>query len=205
MDTKLRIRKLALEDLHPTQMTVGFRAVKHKRHEWKKVKDSRRKRREFIEDHVIPVVIGPTGNLFATDHHHYARALLEEEVDRVLAVIHADLSGLPLTTFWNFMDQKSWCRPCDAHGHRRDFAAIPDSMADLRDDPYRSLAAAVEDAGGYAKDGVPFSEFLWADFFRAHFRRATLEKDFDAAVRRAIGLARSKAADYLPGWCPAPA
>jgi len=201
MDTKLRMRKLILEDLRPTQMTVGYRAVAHKRKQWKKAKESRRDRRHFIEDHIIPVVIGPKGRLFATDHHHFARALMEEGVERVLALIHADLSGLPMTTFWNFMDQKSWCRPCDDHGHRRDFDALPKSMLDLRDDPFRSLAAAVEDAGGYARDAIPFSEFLWADFFRTHFRRPTLEKDFDAAVERAVQLAHSKEADYLPGWC----
>jgi len=204
MDTKLRIRKCRVEELRPTQMTVGFRAVRHKQHQWKKVRDSRRDRKHFIEDHVIPVVIGPKGNFFATDHHHVARALLEEGVERILVMIHADLSRLPLNTFWNFMDQKSWCRPCDDHGRRQAFDALPDHLSKLLDDPYRSLSAAVEDAGGYAKDGSPFGEFLWADYFRPHIRRSSLETDFDAAVERAVHLARSKQADYLPGWCPAP-
>jgi hypothetical protein len=204
METKLKIRKMPIADLRPTQMTVGYHAVKHKRRQWREVSDSKRKRREFIEDHVIPVVIGPKGALFATDHHHVARALLEEGVDEALVGIHGDLSALPKWTFWNFMDQRSWCRPCDDHGRRRDFDDIPKTLADLLDDPYRSLAAAVERAGGYAKETMPFSEFLWADFFRTHVRRTTLEADFDQAVEKALVLARSPDADYLPGWCATP-
>lgn len=201
METHVKLRKMKVEDLRPTQMTVGYRAVKHKRRQWKDIRDKRSDRRRFIEDHVIPVVIGPNGEAYATDHHHTARALLEEEVETVLVGIHGDLSALPRMTFWNFMDQKSWCRPVDDHGRRQDFGKIPKAMADLLDDPYRSLSAAVERAGGFAKDGQPFNEFLWADFFRSHIRRKSLSADFDAAVERAIALARSQDAAYLPGWC----
>lgn len=201
MEAWIKLRKIKVTDLRPTQMTVGYRAVKRKRSEWKAVRDSRSGRKRFIEDHVIPVVIGADGAPFATDHHHIARALLDEEVDHVLAVVHADLSVLPKMTFWNFMDHKAWCRPVDDHGRRQDFDKIPKEMGELLDDPYRSLSSAVEHAGGYAKDGQPFNEFLWADFFRNHIRRKTLANDFDAAVDRAIQLARSDDAQYLPGWC----
>jgi len=204
METKLKIRKVPIDALRPTQMTVGYRAVRHKRRQWRDVADSKKKRREFLEDHVVPVVIGPKEAMFATDHHHVARALLDEGVHEVLVGIHGDLRALPKWTFWNFMDQRSWCRPCDDHGRRHDFDDIPKTFADLLDDPYRSLAAAVERAGGYAKETMPFSEFLWADFFRTHVRRTTLEADFDRAVEKALVLARSDHADYLPGWCPAP-
>ncbi len=53
----------------------------------------------------------------------------------------------------------------------------------------------------FAKDTTPFSEFLWADFLRRHMSRKGVEKDFENAVEKALALAKSKDAIYLPGWC----
>jgi hypothetical protein len=78
-------------------------------------------------------------------------------------------------------------------------------MVDLVDDPFRSLAGELRRAGGFAKDTTPFSEFLWADFLRRRMKRKNVEADFDRAIERALQLAKSTDADYLPGWCgPAP-
>ena len=52
-----------------------------------------------------------------------------------------------------------------------------------------------------AKDTTPFSEFLWADFLRRRMKRKTVERDFERAVEKAIKLAKSEDAAYLPGWC----
>ncbi len=201
METSLKIRKIKVQDIRPTQMTAGFREVKAKRKEWKEADSSRAHRRKFIDNHAIPAVLGPSKAIYVTDHHHVARALFDENVEDALVVVHCDLSALPMMTFWNFMDQKSWCRPVDDHGQRQKFSKIPDTLEGLKDDPYRSLSAAVERCGGFAKDGQPFNEFLWADYFRGHIRRKSLEEDFDAAVERAISAARDKDARYLPGWC----
>jgi hypothetical protein len=73
------------------------------------------------------------------------------------------------------------------------------------DDPFRSLAGELRRAGGFAKDTTPFSEFLWADFLRRRLKRKNVEQDFARAVEKALELAKSRDADYLPGWCgPAP-
>lgn len=69
------------------------------------------------------------------------------------------------------------------------------------DDPYRSLAGALRLRGGFAKDVTPFSEFLWADFLRHRVGRKLLKHDFAAALRRALRLAKTDGASYLPGWC----
>ena len=53
----------------------------------------------------------------------------------------------------------------------------------------------------FAKDTTPFSEFLWADFLRRRMKRKTVERDFERAVEKAIKLAKSEDAAYLPGWC----
>ena len=36
-----------------------------------------------------------------------------------------------------------------------------------QNDSYRSLSGELRHAGGFAKNGAPFSEFLWVDSFRS--------------------------------------
>jgi hypothetical protein len=42
---------------------------------------------------------------------------------------------------------------------------------------------------------------LWADFLRRRLSADKVLKDFDATLTKALELARSKEANYLPGWC----
>jgi hypothetical protein len=78
---------------------------------------------------------------------------------------------------------------------------LPKSVDKLIDDPFRSLAGELRRAGGFAKDTTPFSEFLWAEFLRQRMKRKAVETNFEHALERALELAKSADADYLPGWC----
>ena len=98
------------------------------------------------------------------------------------------------------MDHHQWVHPYDSHGTRCDYDALPSQLSQLQDDPYRSLAGEVRRAGGYAKDVVPFSEFLWADFFRDRISQKAIQEDFEKNVDKAVKLAHSAQAGYLPGW-----
>jgi hypothetical protein len=71
----------------------------------------------------------------------------------------------------------------------------------LIDDPFRSLAGELRRAGGFAKDTTPFSEFLWANFLRRRMKREAVEANFSHAIAKALELAKSVDANYLPGWC----
>jgi hypothetical protein len=71
----------------------------------------------------------------------------------------------------------------------------------MQDDPFRSLAGDLRRVGGYAKDETPFSEFVWADFLRRRLKRKAVEKNYTDALGKALILAKSGNADYLPGWC----
>jgi len=191
-----------IEALHPTQITVGMEEVRAKRKEWRE-KDTKGDDRAgaFLGKHMIPVVLGPKSRSYVIDHHHLARALHDEGVPHVLTTLVADLSRLDQDTFWVVLDNRGWMHPFDASGKRRGYKAIPQSVADLVDDPYRSLAGALRRAGGFAKDTTPFSEFLWADFLRRRIEQKRVQSRFDRAVEEALRLARSPDADYLPGWC----
>jgi len=194
---------VAVADLRPTQITVGMREVMAKRKHWRE--SGMKKGERFLGKHMIPVILGPRRRHYVVDHHHLARALHDEGVKEVAVTVIANLSRLDGDTFWNVMDNRSWMHPFDAKGRRRLYKDIPKSLAAMVDDPFRSLAGELRRAGGFAKDTTPFSEFLWADFLRRRLKRKAVERDLDRAVEKAFALAKSMAADYLPGWCgPAP-
>ncbi|MGA2312853.1 MAG: ParB-like protein [Xanthobacteraceae bacterium] len=200
---ELVLTLVAVVDLRPTQITVGMREVLVKRKRWRET--ATKKGEKFLGKHMIPVILGPKLRHYVTDHHHLARALYDEGVKDVAVTIAVDLSKLEPDAFWTVMDDRNWMHPFDVKGRRRHYRDIPKSVAELVDDPFRSLAGELRRAGGFAKDTTPFSEFLWADFLRRRMKRKEVERDFDRAVEEALELAKSDAADYLPGWCgPSP-
>ena len=194
------LHPIPILSLRPTQMTVGMREVKEKRKRWREHK-SKKKQAELLGKHTIPVVLGPDERHYVIDHHHLARALHEEGVEDILVTVIADLTMVDRDAFWGVLDNRRWVYPYDAKGERRHFRDIPKAVTGLADDPFRSLAGELRRVGGFAKDTTPFSEFLWADFFRRKIKRKAVEADFSAAMERALRLARSEEAEYLPGWC----
>ncbi|HTZ78963.1 MAG TPA: ParB-like protein [Stellaceae bacterium] len=195
------LHPVAIDDLRPTQITVGMREVEAKRKAWRIRKGE--KGAEFLGRHMIPVILGPKGRYYVIDHHHLARALHEEGVKDILVSVIAKLDRLERDAFWVVLDNHSWMHPFDDRGRRRSYEDIPTSVKDLVDDPFRSLAGELRRVGGFAKDTTPFSEFLWADFLRRRLKRKAVERDFEGAVENALALAKSEEADYLPGWCGA--
>lgn len=203
MTVQHNLVSVALAELRPTQITVGIAEVTTKRAEWQKL--NTKKRSETLSSHWFPAVRGPDGLHYIVDHHHLGLALHEEEVKKVWVMQLNDFSGARPDQFWPLMEFHHWAHPYDEEGKRRDFDAIPTSVAQLHDDPYRSLAGFVRKAGGYAKDEAPYTEFLWA----GHFRPLIPVKDLQpsngealpqAAVQRAVAMARSADARFLPGW-----
>jgi len=190
---------VAITDLRPTQITVGMREVMAKRRHWRGTE--KKKGGRFLGKHMIPVILGPKQRNYVIDHHHLALALHEEGVENVVVTVIANLSKLDLDAFWTVMDNRSWMHPFDADGVRRHYKDIPKSVTRLIDDPFRSLAGELRRAGGFAKDTTPFSEFIWADFLRRRIKRTAVERDFTHSIEKALQLAKSVDANYLPGWC----
>jgi hypothetical protein len=193
----LRLQTLPIEQLLPTQITVGMREVHEKRKHWRSVA----RKSAFLGSHLIPVICGPKQRCYVIDHHHLALALHEEGVDKIAITVLADLSRLDKEAFWTYLDNRGWMHPYDAKGRRRPHEDIPRHVSGLVDDPFRSLAGELRRAGGFAKDTTPFAEFLWADFLRRRIKRSRVEDNFTAALESALKLAKSEDAGYLPGWC----
>ncbi|QIG49833.1 chromosome partitioning protein ParB [Nordella sp. HKS 07] len=193
------VKPTRILDLRPTQITVGMREVADKRRRWRR--EHGKHAATFLGRHMIPIVMGPKQRPYVIDHHHLALALHQEGVEHVLTTVFADFGHLQKDAFWTVLGQRGLAHPFDATGKLRAFADIPVSLVDLVDDPYRSLAGALRRAGGYAKDALPFSEFMWADFLRRRIKLAVVDENFERALKQALTLARKPEANYLPGWC----
>jgi hypothetical protein len=193
------LKTVKIADLRPTQITVGMQEVREKQKRWREKhgKDAAK----FLGIHMIPVILGAKDRHYVIDHHHLARALHEEGVEDILTTVVADLSSLDKDAFWFNLDNRSWMHPYDDEGKRCDYTDVPKSIDDLRDDRFRSLAGGLRRVGGFAKDTTPFSEFLWADFLRLRIKRKLVEDDYEQAMKKALVLAKSMEASYLPGWC----
>ena len=179
---------IAIRELRPTQMTVGYREVAERR----------RLRRAAagagdgaFPNLIVPVVLGPCGRSYILDRHHELCLRATEGVADVQVAVVDDLRRLEWVGFWRTLDRRGWCRPQDDHGQRQDYSYIPTTIAGLADDPFRSLARALRRAGGYVKQKALFSDFLWTDFLRQRISRTHVYDDFEAALREAITLARN--------------
>ncbi len=188
-----------IAELKPTQMTVGVKEVETRAAKLKAL--AAQDGEKLVRKHVIPVVKGPKENYYVIDHHHLCRAMLLAGATQVSATVVLNLARLDKDAFWVFMDNSGLVHPFDEDGKRCAYSDIPKSIEDMKDDPFRSLAGALRRKGGYAKDTMPFSEFLWADYLRRQIKAKDVAKDFDAALEAALLLAKNPEADYLPGWC----
>ena len=184
-------------DLRPTQITVGMREVETKRHEWRALAPL--KGPEFFGRHLVPVVRGPKDRPYVIDHHHLARALHKKREGRA-GVIRRRLEEAGQRCVLELSRHPRLDYPFDSEGKRQPRTAIPKSVADLEDDPYRSLAGELRFSGGYAKDVT-----LTANSCGPRPCAGALPKRWRATTltRRCAWLSNSpKAAKRLSsGWC----
>jgi hypothetical protein len=193
-----KILGLSVEQLRPLQATVGMLEVEAKRKHLLAM--NQKDLKAFLKGAPIPTVIGEEERHYIIDHHHLARALWDGGITKVFATVVEDLSRLPESEFWDTVIERRWVHPYDEHGILRAMSAIPDDVSGLTDDPYRSLAAFVRDAGGYVKTPEPFAEFQWAAFYRTRIPMWTNRFQFNAAVDQGVHLAWSPDARTLPGF-----
>jgi hypothetical protein len=99
--------------------------------------------------------------------------------------VGVNLSKLHRADFWYVMDHKNWVHPY-AFGKRYSYAALPKSIDKLEDDPFRSLAGELRWAGGFSKETIPYSEFLWGDFLRRRLDSKEVERDYNRAFKKAL-------------------
>lgn len=196
-----RVTKVEVSDLRPTQMNVGMIEVQRKAQKLSSM--GKKERDAFLKANPVPVVVGPSPrkSLYLIDHHHLSRAVLEAGGGHVYVKVVADLSDLSREEFWVEMNKRGYVYLKNDLGQDILPSDLPKRVADLGDDPYRSLAGVVRRSGGYVKDMTPFAEFKWAAFFRERIKIGDKPKNtFDKAVTKAMQLVTSPEAEGLPGY-----
>ena len=203
-----------LSDLHPTQASVGMAEVRIKA---EKLKDEIQGRSEsgFLKyllrhNKEEPVIIGPGGIFYVTDHHHLARALYEVGASTTYCTIVDNFSDAKADDFWKHLKDNNEVYLEDQNGNPIKPNDLPASVKDLRNDPFRSLAGAVRESCGFEKGdtssgGEDYLEFQWADYLRAHWAQTgiaakDIDTNFDSATDAALRLAAKKDAASLPGY-----
>ena len=196
---KLPSTVAAIENLRPTQMTVGFREAAIKR---ARLRESGLTRRHLAERKRIPVIYGPQKRPYVIDGHHQLLALHGEGVEEVLISIVEDMSALDSDSFWQLLSKKGWTHPFDAEGRRCAFSDMPNSLTSLINDPFRSLSNELKRRGGYTKCSAPFSQCRWADVLRNKIDRSLIDNDFTGTIKIAMKLVARDEFCFLPGWRP---
>ncbi len=191
--TARQLCSVEIKKLHPLQYAVGKKEVQSKRREIKKLKKNESKRKKFLKKKIVPVILGPDRVLYILDHHHTVLALQKEGFDHVTIHQIADYSKLSLEAFYERVVDKHWVRLKDEKGREIAWQKLEakKGLKDLPNDPYRSLAGMLRDAGGFEKTETPFYEFLWADFLRTRIPTPGKKISWKRALREALRLAKS--------------
>lgn len=155
-----------------------------------------------------PQVVRGLGRYFVVDGHHTLTAIVEASGHRELTLeLAADLSSLHDTSaFWGEMAQRHFLYG-KRLGEPVSPQAYPESLVDLDDDPFRSVAWLIRKMGAFDDLKQPYQEFLVADFLREHMRFTPSELwEYELACLRACELVRSPQAQAwaeagnLPGF-----
>lgn len=191
-------QKLRLRTLRPTQFSFGAYEVALKRAKLDRISSDDGGLGEYKREHPALVVLGPGHVPYLVDGHHLARALVERGSKWMYAIVHADWSHLSEAEFARRMQTERLCYLRD-RGVVRSWEQLPKSLEHMSDDPYRTLAWLVREAGGYRRLDVPFQEFAWTEFFRTRVAISG-KPDWRALTNEGVELAISEEASELPGW-----
>jgi hypothetical protein len=192
---------VSIDRLHPTQFAVGKWEVERRAENIARKKAKALKR--YLDEHQAKIVIGPRGVPYLIDGHHLSLALLKAKVATTVdARVEANWHELKPEEFWERMKQtkRVYLYRCGKGPFSP--TQLPTGVAELADDPYRSLAWAVKERGGIKKSPVSFSEFEWADFFRSRIAIGNTPDSFERAITAALQLCHSPEAKNLPGHIP---
>lgn len=186
---------LPIESVRPTQSAVGELQVRREVATIRKQADSA----AWQKKKAIPVVIGPKGEFFMTDRHHTSRGLWTAGTKTLTVKIIEHLKDP--AGFWPEMQARHWVYLYDEHGMPISPDTLPRSIADMRDDPYRSLAGFARNRGYFRGTDAYFMEFEWARYFgKAMNWQPITPCNLEDALEKAHKLACEPEAQPLPGY-----
>jgi hypothetical protein len=186
--------------LHPTQFAVGYWEIDQRAE--KVMNKDAKKMEKYLEEHVGKIVIGPGGEPYIIDRHHLACIMQRTAKSSTIYVtVEANFKTMNADNFWKEMIARKWAYLYDNKGNGPlDPQGLPKNIKDLKDDPFRSIAWAVREGGGYQESVDPFAEFQWANFFRKKLNAYDANANMEQLIQQALKLCHTPAARGLPGY-----
>lgn len=161
-------------------------------------------------------MLSPDSKVYLIDHHHLVFALwkLSELYSydnpgannpylQCYFTVTRDFSQTRLKQdeFFKRLNAINMAHPYDESGQQLPLTAIPRHIADLKDDPYRSLAGFVRKAGSFEKSDAPYTEFKWADYFRTKIAIDSVIFNIREAIAKSLELVKTDPVrKTLPGY-----
>jgi hypothetical protein len=187
--------EIALSTLRPTQSAVGMIQVEERVARMPSGIDGA----AYTRKRPLPVVQAPDGSFYLTDGHHLVSVLSRIGGKTATAQLIGRFRNS--ADFWQDMEARHWVYLYDAKGKRIAPSALPKHIADLGDDPYRSLAGYAESAGYFHRTDAYFMEFEWARYFGSHMHWQPIDRmNLLPALESAEKLACEPEASRLPGY-----
>lgn len=198
----MTIRQIDVLSLRPTQFCLGFYEIDEKIDKIKKMKKEELQR--YLEEKIVPVIIGPNNLVYMIDRHHLVRCCWELGVEKVYINEVSDLSHLDEEEFWEVMKKARWCYLFDQFGEGpRSEKLLPETIRTMSDDPYRSLAWVLREDKLYNKNSnkIPFIEFYWANYLRKKIKYDSGKEGLKRMLKTARELIKKDIdAQKLPGF-----
>ena len=193
--------EVAVALLQPTQWCVGLAEV------WARQRDFARETRDTrlngLKKKPVPLVRSADGELWMVDRHHRLSALLGLDPQATTwGYVIADLNISARDAVLQFLDQQGWLYLIDGRGHGpHQPQALPRSLLDLEDDPYRSLVWKLKQEGLIKPQRqIPYHEFRWGHWLRLRPLPPFSSRQLQPALVPARRLVCSQAASLLAGW-----
>lgn len=184
-------------ELSPTQPCIGRFEVLLKEDRFKLMsdRDVDGYLREKSEKGKPVLIVKRLPRYYVIDGHHTLSAILAANEPRDLEIEQvADFSDLDDGDFWKKMSKKGWALKRN-RGEDVDPRTFPDSLSELEDDPFRTLAWLIRKMGGFNDLKRPYIEFEVADYLRDRMRFSPEHYyEYETAAMRGFELVRSREA-----------
>jgi hypothetical protein len=95
----------------------------------------------------------------------YKDRQVQLEDSQLQCAVLGDYSNYGEKDLWKLLQNSCWVNLITETSQAIYYKIIPNTVGDLSDNPYRTLAWLVRKKNGYCKTEVPFAEFKWATFF----------------------------------------
>ena len=201
IDSDTELIEVPAAALHPTQWCIGLAEV------WSREKDfaeeTRQERLDYLRGKPVPLIRSASGALWMLDRHHRLRGLLGIDPHATTwGYVIRELATDDRDVVLDFLQRQGWLYLFDGRGIGPQPAeALPQSLLNLEDDPYRSLVWKLKKEGAIKpQPQIPYHEFRWGAWLRSRPLPPFSSRRLEPALAPARRLVCSQAASSMAGW-----